>query len=81
MKEKNYTLTEKELFDLINFAMQKSTWSSLFAMMVSNDVMDEETTACLEVVVERSFFMAQEAYEKLSPKAKQIVSDWEKADE
>lgn len=81
MKEKNYTLTEKELFDLINFAMEKSAWSSLFAMMIFNDAIDEETVACLEVVAERSFFMAQETYEKLSPKAKQIVSDWEKADE
>ena len=74
MKEKNYTLTEKELFDLIDFAMQKNYWISLFCMRVLDGI-SKETMAELEADAERERFIAQEMHEKLSPKVKQILSD------
>lgn len=74
MKEKNYTLTEKELFDLIDFEMQKTYWISLFCMRVLDGI-SKETMAELEADAERECFIAQEMYEKLSPKAKQILDD------
>ena len=68
MKEKNYTLTEKELFDLIGFATQKTYWISLFCMRVLDGV-SKETMAELEVDAERECFIAQEMYEKTISKS------------
>ena len=74
MEEKNYTLTEKELSDLLRFENQKTYWISLFCMRIFDGI-SKETMAELEAGAERERFIAQEMYEKLSPKAKQILDD------
>lgn len=74
MKEKNYTLTEKELFDLLQFEHQNAYWISLFCMRVLDGI-SKETMAELEYGAETERFIAQGMHEKLSPKVKQILSD------
>lgn len=76
MEEKNYTLTEKELFDLIEFAIQKGNWASLFCMRIFDDI-PEGTAIFLKTEAKKRYFTMQDAYEDLSPKAKQILNDWE----
>lgn len=71
---KTYTLTEKELFDLLNYARQNTYWASLFAMRIFDGI-SKETMAELEAGAERGRFIANEMHEKLSPKVKQILSD------
>lgn len=75
MEEKNYTLTEKELFDLIEFERQNAYWISLSAMRVFDGI-PKETMAELQIEAERGRFIAQIMRGKLSPKVEQIFSDY-----